>query len=92
MDPARGTDAVPKVVSLTWTGGTTMKPAGRAKLEAEFLRICRLRGPGWIESIIRPLGLPGDLITVRDLPHAALAAAVGVFGRQKGTVWAGQQT
>ena len=53
----------------------------RARLEAEFMRICRVRGPQWIESVIRPLRLAGARITVQDIPTHALAAAVCLFGR-----------
>jgi len=52
----------------------------RASLEAEFMRLCRSRGPVWIESVIRPLRLPNRHITIRDIPTAALGAAVTVFG------------
>jgi hypothetical protein len=68
-----------------------MSRQDRADLEADFLRLCRLRGPRWIESIVRPLGLPGKRITVRDVPSAALSAAVGVFGKDRGRVRAGQR-
>jgi hypothetical protein len=51
----------------------------RSRLEAEFLKLCRARGPGWIESVIRPLRLPGTHISVRDIPTCALAAAVRLF-------------
>ncbi|HYZ24568.1 MAG TPA: hypothetical protein VE690_20650 [Rhodopila sp.] len=51
----------------------------RSRLEAEFLTLCRARGPRWIESVIRPLRLRGDRITVRDIPTYALAAAVQLF-------------
>ena len=52
----------------------------RAVLETEFMRICRMRGPAWVESVIRPLQLPSTRVTVRDIPHNALAAAVRLFG------------
>jgi hypothetical protein len=68
-----------------------MKHQDRAQLEADFLRLCRLHGLQWIESIIRPLGLPGKLITVRDIPCAALLAVAGVFGREKRRVPARQR-
>jgi hypothetical protein len=56
-----------------------MKP--RAALERKFLALCRVRGPHWIESVLRPLRLPGPSITVRDIPITALRAAVQVFDR-----------
>jgi hypothetical protein len=52
----------------------------RAALEAEFMRLCRTRGPAWIESVIRPLKLPGHAVTVRDIPDQALRGVVQVFG------------
>lgn len=55
----------------------------RAELEATFLRICRDRGPAWIESIIRPLHLSGANVRVRDIPLGALEAIVGVFSGQE---------
>jgi hypothetical protein len=55
----------------------------RAALEAEFLHLCRTRGAEWIESVIRPLVLPGDTITVREISTAALSAIVRSFGRVK---------
>jgi len=54
----------------------------RAALERKFLALCRARGPDWIESVLRPLRLPGTRIAVRDIPTEALHAAVRVFGRQ----------
>jgi hypothetical protein len=51
-----------------------------AALERAFMKLCRERGPDWIESVLRPLRLPGHRITVRDIPVAALVAAVEVFG------------
>lgn len=51
----------------------------RVLLEAEFLRLCLARGPGWIESVVRPLHLPGIRITVQDIPEHALRSIVGVF-------------
>jgi hypothetical protein len=51
----------------------------RAALEAEFLRMCRSRGPEWIESVIRPLRLPGAAITVRDIPISGLSVIVRMF-------------
>jgi hypothetical protein len=53
----------------------------RAALEAEFLRICRVRGPEWIASVIRPLGLRGVMITAQDIPLPALSKIVRTFGR-----------
>jgi hypothetical protein len=53
----------------------------RGALERKFMNLCRARGPDWIESVLRPLRLPGGCITVRDIPVAALRAAVRVFGR-----------
>jgi hypothetical protein len=53
----------------------------RAALERKFLALCRTRGPRWIESVLRPLRLPGGRITVRDIPINALQAAVQVFDR-----------
>jgi hypothetical protein len=53
----------------------------RAALERKFLALCRMRGPSWIESVLRPLQLPGATISVRDIPTRALRAAVHVFGR-----------
>jgi len=52
----------------------------RRILEAEFQRIWRLRGPGWIETVIRPLQLPGQYVTVRDIPDGALRSIVQLFG------------
>lgn len=52
----------------------------RTVLEAEFYRLCRLRGPRWIESVIRPLDLPRRNVTVRDIPDVALRGIVRVFG------------
>ncbi len=52
----------------------------RAALEAEFLKICQGRGQAWIESVIRPLRLPGGSVTAADIPLAALASIVRVFG------------
>jgi hypothetical protein len=54
----------------------------RAALERTFLRLCRARGPDWIESVIRPLRLPGGAISVGDIPMDALEAVVRVFGRR----------
>jgi hypothetical protein len=51
----------------------------RATLERKFLALCQARGPRWIESVLRPLRLPGGSITVRDIPIKALRAAVQVF-------------
>ena len=53
----------------------------RATLEAEFLHICRMRGPEWVESVIRPLRLQGVLITAGDIPLRALRSIVRCFGR-----------
>lgn len=47
------------------------------------MRICRMRGPLWIESVIRPLRLPGAVITVHDIPLPALAALVDLFDSAK---------
>jgi hypothetical protein len=58
----------------------------RARLEDDFLQLCRVRGPRWIESIIRPLRLPGERITVQQIPLRALAAAVDLFGRRQAGV------
>ncbi len=55
----------------------------RAALEARFMNLCRKHGPDWIESVIRPLRLPGTIISVQDIPVAALSAAVHAFGRVK---------
>jgi hypothetical protein len=55
----------------------------RAALEAGFMKLCHRHGPDWIESVIRPLRLPGTFISVKDIPIAALSAAVQVFGRVK---------
>jgi hypothetical protein len=49
-------------------------------LEVEFMRLCLTRGPIWIESVIRPLRLPGASITVRDIPIKALHMIVRMFG------------
>jgi hypothetical protein len=54
----------------------------RAALERAFLKLCRTRGPDWIESVLRPLRLPGACVSVRDIPIGALQAAVQVFGRR----------
>jgi hypothetical protein len=51
----------------------------RSALEAEFMALCRSRGPLWIESVVRPLRLPGDNITVEDIPIGALRAVAGIF-------------
>jgi hypothetical protein len=53
----------------------------RACLEAEFMRMCRARGPSWIESVLRPLRLPNDSITVHDIPLKELRTIVRMFGR-----------
>ena len=53
----------------------------RAALEAEFMHLCRMRGPQWIESVIRPLVLPGAVIVVEDIPLPALFAIVRMFRR-----------
>jgi hypothetical protein len=53
----------------------------RTALERAFMVLCRERGPDWIESVLRPLRLPGGRITVRDIPFAALVAAIEVFSR-----------
>ena len=45
------------------------------------MRICRMRGPDWIASVIRPLGLRGVLITTQDIPLPALSKIVRTFGR-----------
>lgn len=50
-----------------------------APLEVEFTRMCRARGSEWIESVIRPLGLSGAVITVRDIPFPALSLIVRMF-------------
>jgi hypothetical protein len=55
----------------------------RAALEAEFLHLCHIRGPRWIESVIRPLALPGHSLTVQEIPTVALTAVVQTFGRAK---------
>jgi hypothetical protein len=60
---------------------TPVRTPNRAALEAEFLRMCRVRGPQWIESVIRPLCLAGAAVTVQDIPTVALSAAVQTFGR-----------
>ena len=52
----------------------------RAALERKFLNLCRARGPDWIESVLRPLRLPGARVSVREIPIDALQAAVRVFG------------
>jgi hypothetical protein len=52
----------------------------RAALERAFMKLCRERGPDWIESVLRPLCLPGRRVSVHDIPVAALVAAVEVFG------------
>jgi hypothetical protein len=62
--------------------GTAMRRS-RASLEAAFMRLCHKHGTDWIESIIRPLRLPGTFVSVKDIPIAALSAAVGVFGGVK---------
>jgi hypothetical protein len=54
----------------------------RVVLERKFLNLCRARGPDWIESVLRPLRLPGARVSVRDIPLDALQAAVRVFGRR----------
>jgi hypothetical protein len=53
----------------------------RIPLERRFLELCRRHGPQWIESVLRPLRLPGTAITVHDIPMPALRAAVRVFSR-----------
>ena len=55
----------------------------RAALEAEFMRLCRERGPAWIESVIRPLKLRGNSVTVRDIPEPALRSIARVFGHAR---------
>jgi hypothetical protein len=50
------------------------------KLRNDFIRICQTRGPQWVESVIRPLRLKNNMITVDDIPEHALRAIVGVFG------------
>jgi hypothetical protein len=52
----------------------------RAALEAEFLKICHGRGEAWIESVMRPLRLPGDAAVPADIPLAALTSIVRIFG------------
>jgi hypothetical protein len=52
----------------------------RVLLEAEFMRLCLAHGPSWIESVVRPLRLPGARIAARDIPEHALRSIVGVFG------------
>ena len=52
----------------------------RASMEAVFLRLCRERGPEWVESVVRPLRLAGDAISAKDIPLNALATIVRVFG------------
>jgi hypothetical protein len=74
-------DACSAVVSSPWCG-TAMRQS-RASLEAAFMLLCRKHGPDWIESIIRPLRLPGKFVSVKDIPIAALSAAVDVFGGVK---------
>jgi len=54
--------------------------ARRTLLEAEFMRLCAARGPAWIESVVRPLRLPGVRIAARDIPENALRSIVSVFG------------
>ncbi len=53
----------------------------RTTLEAEFMRMCQARGPDWIASVIRPLRLQNDRITVRDIPFNALRTIVRLFGK-----------
>jgi hypothetical protein len=53
----------------------------RTQLEVEFLRICRARRPEWIASIIRPLRLKNDFVTVQDIPATALWQIVHLFGK-----------
>jgi hypothetical protein len=55
----------------------------RAALEVEFLGLCRVRGPEWIESVIRPLGLAGAVITPRDIPVTVLFTIVRMFGQAR---------
>ena len=57
-----------------------MQPT-RLQLEVEFLRICRTRGPRWIESVIRPLRLQNKHAAVQDIPSNALRRIVDMFGR-----------
>ncbi len=52
----------------------------RLQLEAEFMRMCRARGPDWVASVIRPLRLKNDRITVHDIPANALDKIVHLFG------------
>ena len=73
-------DACSAMVSSSWRGAMRQR---RASLEAAFMRLCHKHGPDWIESIIRPLRLPGTFVSVKDIPIAALSAAVGVFGGVK---------
>jgi hypothetical protein len=55
--------------------------ARRTLLEAEFMRLCVAHGPAWIESVVRPLHLPGLRVAVRDIPEDALRSIISVFGR-----------
>jgi hypothetical protein len=50
------------------------------KLHNDFMRLCQARGPQWVESVIRPLRIKSDMITVQDVPEHALRAIVRVFG------------
>ena len=53
----------------------------RAQLELEFMQTCRARGPEWIESVIRPLRLPGGVVKAQDIPLTQLEIIVRLFGR-----------
>ena len=55
----------------------------RAKLETEFMQLCRDRGPDWIASVIRPLRLQSGSVTVQNIPAEPLGMIVRLFGRTK---------
>jgi hypothetical protein len=49
-------------------------------LRDDFMRMCRVRGPQWVASVIRPLRINNDQITVQDVPVSALRTIIRVFG------------
>jgi hypothetical protein len=49
-------------------------------LQRDFMRMCRARGPQWVESVMRPLRLQNEGVNVHTIPPTALRAIVSVFG------------
>jgi hypothetical protein len=60
--------------------------SNRTQLELEFMLMCRERGPDWIASVIRPLRLKNDFVTVKDIPANALRKIVHLFGSVRNPV------